>query len=225
MKRVMIDMDGVLADFIKGFTMLAWTMYGTESYNVFEQETWDGFKGLDKKQVGAVWDALHKNPKFWETLPLCTDKDTFADIQRMIDAGTHDFYFVTNRSSKGAKGQTERWLNGYGIVNPTVITTAKKGEVAKALGIHYSLEDKSENADCITWLTDNKTQSFILSRPYNSGVHAPHSNKVQRVNTVDRFLTVVRGAKDSLTASDIVRAREVLLNNIDFSPFMTWPRI
>ena len=69
-----------------------------------------------------------------------------------------------------------------------MIVSGKKGEVCRALDIHYSLEDKAANADCITWLTDNRTQSFILSRPYNYGVYAPHSSKVQRVDTVDQFL-------------------------------------
>ena len=220
----MIDMDGVLADFIKGFTMLGWTMFGTEAYDVFSQQQWDGFRGLDKKQVGEVWQALHKNPKFWESLPLCTDQTTMDKINYMIEHGEYDVYFVTNRTSKGAKRQTENWLIQHGIESPTVITSGKKGEVAKALGIHYSLEDKPENADCISWLTDNKTESFIVERQYNSGPFAPHSSKVKRVKTVDQFLAVIQGASDSLTVSDLMRAKDLLKLGISY-PFLTWPRI
>ena len=191
MKRMMIDVDGVLADFIKGFTMLAWTMFGTPVQSVFEKQRWHGFDGLDGKQVDEVWRRINESPTFWESLPLCVTPEEMQELDDLTAEA--DVYFVTNRgSSKLAKRQTENWLIANGIEEPTVIVSGKKGEVCRALDINYSLEDKAANADCITWLTDNRTKSFILTRPYNSGVHAPHSSKVQRVPSVREFLAQVQ---------------------------------
>jgi hypothetical protein len=185
----MLDMDGVLADFTQGFTALAWTLFGTPLMKVTDAKHWDDFGGLTKEQIGEVWKQLHANPKFWESLPACVDQETLDRIDDIIEEGHAEIYFVTNRSSKHAKRQTENWLIAHGIENPTVITTGMKAEVAKAIGIHYSLEDKPSNADMIAWWSQD-TQSFILTRPYNSGVHAPQSKKVKRVATVNDFLNV-----------------------------------
>ena len=193
MKRIMIDVDGVLADFIQGFTMIGWSLFGSSPYSVFDQQKWDEFKGLNKEQVKKVWEEVHKNPIFWNSLPACAPDSAFDVIERMANDG-YDFYFVTNRSSRNAKIQTERWLMDHGISSPTVVTTAKKGEMARALDAHYSLEDKPENADCIAWMTDKKTESFIIERPYNTGQYAPHSSKVKRVLTVEEFLSYIRTA-------------------------------
>ena len=114
MKRVMVDVDGVLADFVRGFTMLAWTMFGSPVQSVFDKQQWHGFDGLDKNQVDEVWKHINASPTFWESLPLCVTPD---EMDRLDDLTAEaDVYFVTNRgSSKSAKRQTENWLIAHGI--------------------------------------------------------------------------------------------------------------
>lgn len=189
MKKVMFDMDGVLADFIYGFTSLGRRFFGSPAYSVNAHTQWDRFTGLTKENLKFLWEEIRESKYFWEGLAQCTSNGALLTINDLIETGMADIYFVTNRSAgKNTKQQTERWLQSRGIEHPTVIVTARKGETAKALGIDFSIDDKAENADCIAWFTDGKTQSYIIDRPYNAGRFAPHSSKVGRVNTVEEFL-------------------------------------
>ena len=184
---VMCDIDGVLADFILGFTSEAAILYGTPFTNTREQESWNTFKGLSPEQVAQVWAIITHSTHFWSDLyPLLSYAERCALKRLMID---HTVYFVTNRPGTNVVRQTRRWLDHcLGVENPNIIVSKRKGEVASAIDANYCLDDKAANASCVDWLTDGRCQSFLLNRPYNQCPSDFLASGVKRVSTVLEFI-------------------------------------
>lgn len=192
MKNVVFDVDGVLADWSSGFSKLARALFPHVSHLIpvvshHERQSWDDYPGMTPEMVKVTWDHVHSYPSFWATLPsFLTDKDGHR-ISRLIDNG-YRVYFATNRKTPGALEATRAWLHLRISYDVNVIITHRKGEFCKVVDADYYIDDKSENVDCVIWMTDKKTKSYVLTRPYNSGVYAPHSKSARRVDTVSQFL-------------------------------------
>jgi hypothetical protein len=192
MKPVIFDVDGVLADFTAGFTALASGMFPEFTPTRATDQATYHWQGLDKKQVNEVWRAIDKTPGFWESLPPLVDDSVFSGIGRLVFS--RPVYFVTARPDS-AKIETERWIwgQGYYLENPTVITTKKKGEFAKAVGAGWCIEDKPSNASMVAWLTDGETKSYLLDRPYNRVSTELLASDVTRIYTVNEYLEAISG--------------------------------
>lgn len=194
---VMFDMDGVLADFLGGFSALAKTFYPAApllTYDqadpvrgIYQQERWDFDPQLIPPAiVEKVWQTI-KAPDslFWINLEPLQHQDIYDWISDM--ARERNVYFVTSRPGAWAKPQTESWLRARGVENPTVIISSLKGEVAKSLEADYSIEDKAGNAVMIKYWSP-KTHSYILDWPYNRFNQDILGSKVRRVDGVGQFL-------------------------------------
>src|SRR5690242_5772667 len=114
--KIVFDVDGVLADFIGGFTAVASDMFpGVPVTRTHEQPSWHGFPGMTDAQIAAVWEHVKRSDSFWLALsPLMTP----AEAYRISKLWGHDVYFCTARVGKEAKAQTEEWLSGHGIYRP-----------------------------------------------------------------------------------------------------------
>jgi len=173
-KRIMFDIDGVLAEFLSPFTHLARGMFPTALEKVIshvEQESWDSVAAfginskLTRREQGAVWDRLKADKNFWRNLPTMVTYPTWQRIRALhLD---YPVYFVTSRVGVEAWEQTRDWLIMQGITFPSVVITSYKGEFAHAARITHSIEDKAENAWCIHWLSPN-TKSYLIKRKYIS---------------------------------------------------------
>ena len=191
MKRqvVLFDIDGVLADFVKGFTTLASRMFeGVPITETVNQPKWDGFPGMTDKQIAAVWAEIDTGRPFWSELePMATE----YELER-IDQLTSfaDVYFTTARRGEGALFQTKAWLHDRAIWNPNIILVHKKGEVAKALNATFMIDDKAGNAVYAEYHNKDRWdfQSYVLDRPYNRFDAEVIGSKVKRVSTVERYL-------------------------------------
>jgi len=188
--RVVLDVDGVLADFILGFTTLANRMFGSPVYTTLEQRVWDSFDGLTDAQHARVWEAATQSPTFWEELPPIASPAEFARLAAA--AAAHDLYFVTSRIGLGVKAQTEAWLRRVGLSTPTVILSDAKGEVAKAVRADALLDDKAGNA-VFTQYYSRGTAVYLIDRPYNRFDPAILGSKIIRVRTLREFLDRIDG--------------------------------
>jgi 5'(3')-deoxyribonucleotidase len=186
MSVLVLDCDGVLADFVRGFMTKANGIYGTPIYGTLEQKSWDKFEGLTEEQVAWVWDEIKKDPEFWVNLKPLATRHEFDKIIVMQRAG-HDIYFVTSRPGINTKRQTEQWLHYLGIAIPTVLVSSSKGEAAKVLGAHALLEDKAGNA-VVTQYLSPKTVPYLIDRQYNRYDSSVVGSKVKRVKSVAEFL-------------------------------------
>lgn len=192
MSRVMFDMDGVLADFTLAFTeRLHDADSSIEVRSTLNQPQWD-FDDAPVKVLKKVWAGVKADEAFWYNLrPLVSDVEMTMLFGLALE---HEPYFVTARPGTNVKRQTERWLKHHiGIGNPQVIVSPEKGEAARFLQAHYSIDDKAGNAVYVTYHS-RQTQSYIVDRPYNRFDHSVVGSQVRRVATVGEFMAeVLRG--------------------------------
>jgi uncharacterized HAD superfamily protein len=186
-----MDIDGVLADFMYGFTNLAATKFDTLVTRNHEYERWDETPGLTREQIQWTWAQIAQSYTFWIALNPLVLKSTFFKLSRLSERA--DIYYATARTGKHVKWQTETWLRGWDVLNPTVLVTGRKGEVAAALGATHLIDDKAGNALCAYYLCPG-LKSYILDRPYNRFDHTIVGSGVKRVATVEDFLTDVEAA-------------------------------
>lgn len=199
---IVFDIDGVLADFVKGALDVARIIY-PDAYvpkiGTREHLDWDTYPGCSATMVTGLWQFIAQHPEFWSELePLATPAE-FEMINGLLVDG-HRVYFATSRRTPGALHATHAFLSRHIIrgVNTvidlplSIVTTHRKGEFCKVADANFFLDDKSENVDCVAWMTDGKTKGFVLDRLYNQGAKAPHSSKVKRVGSVEEFVKEVR---------------------------------
>jgi hypothetical protein len=179
--RITIDVDGVLADFVLGFTTVAHRMFGSPVHTTCDQPTWDFKNGLDDAQYRAVWNTIENSQTFWEELTPVASPGELRQLSALSDA--HEIYFATDRRGVRPKAQTEAWLRRYGIALPTVIVTPNKGEIARAIRATALIDDKAGNA-VFTAYHSPDTDTYLVDRPYNRFDHAVLGRRVVRVLTL-----------------------------------------
>jgi len=187
---IQFDIDGVLADFVQGFTTLARKWFpDVPVTRTADQPLWSGFPRMTKGQIDVIWREVTGSWAFWQGLDALESPALFWRLDDL--RARHELYFVTSRPGETAKVQTEAWLHRRGIYNPTVIISGKKAEIAKAIKANFSIEDKPSNGSCIDWMTDGRTKSYLINRPYNRMPNEFLASGVKRVNTVSEFIDEV----------------------------------
>lgn len=193
-RPIIMDMDGVMCDFIQGFTELGAKQFGITPYSTLEQKVWDEIVGLNDEQIDHLWQIVKGDRYFWlELKPLATPQE-ILDLANLRHRDC-DLYFTTARVGYQAKQQTEEWLWAWGVTDPTVLISSRKGEVASALKAHYAIDDKAGNAVAIRYLSP-QTHSYIMDRPYNAGLNPKViGSKVRRVGSLAQFVEDVKHGK------------------------------
>ena len=188
--RIGFDVDGILANFIAHYQMLTVKMAGFDLFQPGDIEnppTWDWpeMRGYDPVFMKRVWAAIIESPNFWRNLPPLEDARTLALVAPDLQT-RHDLYFITSRpSSKGAKRQTEAWLQEHiGIALPTVLISGEKGIACRALKLDAYIDDYHENIVNVLEQSPG-TDAFLKSTNYNAAYRAPEM--VRRVNTLGQM--------------------------------------
>lgn len=188
-KRLIIDVDGVLADFVSAWVRTTAELTGLEISP--DPQCWDWFRGhVSKKQEALIWAHIKASPDWWLNVPVLIDDGTTRRLQEFDDR--HDLYFVTSRVGLTARSQTEAWLRRhFDMDNPTVVISGHKGDIAVGIAAHAAIDDKLEHVCEIDVRTGTKTASFLLDRPYNQGPVTPGVVRVRSLleffNGVDRL--------------------------------------
>ncbi len=184
---IMCDIDGCLADFVKGFTTLAHSIWPhVPITETLRQPRWDGFPGMTKDEIDFTLKIINESNAFWVGLPTMTPRMTFVDLNA-IDRDA-DVYFTTNRQGAKVKQQTEEWLHKQGIANPRVLIVERKGELARSIGATFMIDDKAGNAIYAAYHAAPTLRSFIIDRPYNRFDSWVVGSKVTRVSSMYEFL-------------------------------------
>lgn len=204
---IQFDVDGVLADFIYGFTNIGHDLYGGLQSSAHNQVEWDSFPGLTKTQEENIWKVIRDSNFFWQSLPLLLQPLEVTAIRELYCREDVQIYFVTNRFGEKVRQQTEAWLRNRldlpSWANPTLITSRNKGEVARAIMADFSIDDKAENAWCISWFTmpqNSSTplcRSYLIDRLYNRYDSRVGSSKVLRIGSVQDFVQIIQGELDA----------------------------
>lgn len=172
--RYGFDVDGVLADFIKGFGDLAATL----GYKI-NPDSWG--LGLSKEQELAVWKLVEADTAFWTRLEILNFfPEELIKLEDVV-------YFITKRKQTPGRStdkDTASWL-WYKLNVPSfpfVLAIPNKGEVCRALKIDAFIDDKPENC----WDVQKESPStkvFLMDQPWNQW-----DTRVPRVKTLEEFI-------------------------------------
>lgn len=195
--KIGIDLDDVIASFISEFVTLLNKKYGTPAIGTLPVDwEWSNF-GLTAQQIEEAWDDVGDIYNFWESLPVC--EGVTRGTLKLLDR-QHELFFITARvrtNGGQVKNQSARWLRDkFGIDNPQVIVSSKKGPIAKALELDFFVDDRPKNCievysainTCKCFLKDSShNQSPMLL--YKDGCN--HSYAIPRLKDFDEFANIV----------------------------------
>lgn len=182
MIRIGLDIDGVFADFNTSFLRLLHHQTGRilggcgdlrEANNTGRHypTTWNwmaayGYHPEELKRAWAVVDEPHNG--WWNTLePIHGHARTHAILYDLTHNRYVEPYFVTNRTGDFARKQTHDWLKRHGAFGPQVLVTADKGLVAKALKLHYLIDDYHQNIELVATESPD-TKLALYEAAYNA---------------------------------------------------------
>lgn len=176
-----IDIDGVLADFMKPAKDIAEAVTGKLIYEPALDWDWTNWHITDL-QMDRIWEIIKDTSNFWmllTRLPGVNPSDLIALDQH------HTLYFITTRvPTKGltVEKQSAYWLShSLGLTHPTVLVSKHKDQLAKALKLDAMIDDKPENLAGIAQASPT-TQLYLMDQSYNQ-----HEKRFERVNTFEEF--------------------------------------
>ena len=196
MKKILIDIDGVLADFWDGFSrVLRYLNPAVDLCTGLSRKAYT-YTEAEQSVINLAWDVVRNSPHFWRNLPAMCGCDAFFRLEKLRKA--HELYFVTARIGLHPQQDTLAWLIKQGMGCATVIVPehkmssdsipySDKGSIAKAVGIQWALEDSPLVANRL--LARGCQDTYLINRPYNKDVEF-----LQRVDTVLEFIDLVEKA-------------------------------
>lgn len=185
MKRIMFDVDGVLANFVQAFSEVGVDLgILSKPVSMEEQDTWstETFCNIDSQQVEEIWKFIVETDYWWvDRLDCLATDDELDKINELCNM--YSVYFISSRpqSIPNIQALTGDWLKCAGVLQPNVIITDDKPSVAEVLDITHSIEDKVETAN------DLDGESYLIDRLYNRHRRAPW---IKVVKKLDEFLEV-----------------------------------
>ena len=186
--RILVDCDGVLANFIEPFLAIANRLAGT-SYTEADVKEWDmdrlpGFEAIKNEAWAEVGD-----PGFARNMPLYQGAQ--EGMRRLADIGevfivTAPLWLHKEDESRGdLHGQTfcwdrVKWLRAHFGIPATRVIFAYHKELVEG---DVLIDDKVENVEA--WIkahgTKKGTSAILWSHPYNKTGQGRHP-KVMRTN-------------------------------------------
>lgn len=146
---IVMDVDGVVADFIFSMTQITKQLFGKPEYPVgtFQAEAWGvEWLGLTKVDEDKFWEHIRTSSEpFWENEREIVP-GLISKISYLVEDST--FYFCTTRddcASGSAQAQTRRFLETNGFFKPNVVVSDKKGDFCYSVNANYFIDDKFSN--------------------------------------------------------------------------------
>ena len=166
---ISFDIDGVLANFIRGFTRVGHRLHGTPVGDENSHQAWD-FENfpelqLTKPLVKAMWAAVWSDPEFWANLDPMN-----VSVMREIN-DIRNKVFITNRAGVGPAKQSELFLEKWGVWRPEVHIASDKAPLAKKLNVVAVIDDYIVNCRDLK-VALPEAYIAILWTPYNQQYHA-----------------------------------------------------
>lgn len=193
--RIVLDIDGVLADFNRDFIAFANRMHKvnipTPNRDNWPNEWHYPNRWLTSKQLKETWDHIENgafNYQFWRFLPTYEWSRPFLQQLNVLqNEGKVDVWFVTSRPGPDVKRATIDWLTMCGFDNPQVVISFSKGIDVQQIGnVDYAVDDKVENVENIMMLNPD-TKVYIFDQPWNR----TYQGRATRLYFLDEILTIV----------------------------------
>jgi 5'(3')-deoxyribonucleotidase len=189
-KVVGCDLDDVLADFIKGFMLVAQDKYGVNPDLRPTSWEWDDCD-MSADKVDGTWNTIiHDLPNWWETLDIEDGVDTV--LLHSVFNRTKMFFPTARANNVGrpVEIQSVRWLfDKFALMYPTVIVSGEKGPLATALKYDYFIDDRPKNCIDIKKACPN-AKVFMKTATHNTTFDLSSSG-IPRIANFNEFAKVV----------------------------------
>jgi len=174
--KVMLDIDGCLANFLLPFSSTGHEMFGTTIVKgCNEMKEWGLIGGMTHEQQETVWIAVSENPAFWCDMPIIISGDSAKMLRKLSKMERHDFYYVTSRRGLNAKHQTKIWIHEHDLPKWDVIMAAQpstKGLIAEGIGADIATEDSPMGIR--SYRKHPLGHLIVPTYPYNEGIAGPY---------------------------------------------------
>jgi len=207
--RVGYDIDGTLANFIKGWTGQASQIFPSidQMLDDKELEEYDLHKKYGGKRANAVWQAIQRRSFFYET--LSPFKEAVESTRKTINKENVEPHYITarqhgtiknyfgqlnrheeKREKKRIRRHTTNWLGEYGLWGQVHMET-DKAKKATDLALDFYIDNNSEHILDVQRKTS--TRSYLLDKKYNRSADVR-----ERVESVKEFNEKVTTLADKL---------------------------
>lgn len=183
MKRLGIDVDGVVANFVEGFYKLGHELFDIQKSG--PQATWDFEDVFTREQYNLLWEHLKAQKDWWQSLRPLPGTSKLRGLPSRVEP-----IFITSRvptRGHSTHDQTCAWLRQHFYISyPSVIVVdrpAEKVALCKNLGIDNFIDDKRST---IEDMHKAGLRSYAQLAPYNSG--EPFPEGVIPVENLNEFL-------------------------------------
>lgn len=163
---VLLDVDGVLADFESAFLHVARAV--TQRQIVRDPTHWDMTRqcGLGPDEAREVWDVIHQSRLARDLEPYPVAIESVRILAEIASV-----YFVTSPMEENMTWAHDRalWLKShFGDLGQNVISTSKKYRIHG----HILVDDKPSHVE--QWSeTHVDSSGFLWNRPYNVEADLP----------------------------------------------------
>lgn len=167
--RIGVDLDGVLADFVRGFRDLALFHFNIDIGEV--PHCWDWWQGkLSQPQFYQLWNQITKHPEWWTSLNPCLDAPQAFQALHHWQVHDHaDVYIITTRPGARIQWFSQKWINKWAHTPIPVLIAPDaraKGVLAAGLSLTHFVDDKPENVFAVQ--TQNpRIRACLLNRSWN----------------------------------------------------------
>jgi len=219
------DIDGVLADFNKGFAKLFPNLDVPLDSPTFPPVwDWPEHYGAEPGTLLAAWKHIETSPTFWDDLD--PEPGALDALEHLAAAWEkHEIYFVTNRFGATCKQQSINWLERQGmpdhhggislappqierwdVIIPTPYT---KAQIIEEIDADLFIDDRPDNFKGVR----SKTRCVLINKPYNTSgrMKADNTEVGRRFDRMDSVLAALQrhipltttNPKDSVGATKI----------------------
>lgn len=198
---VLVDLDGVLVEFTRGFGRLAREVLLRDFPAISTGERAAGWetgalypdiRGADRDRV---WGAAWTSSSFWRTLPPLEPP---LQLERLGHLPCIKYY-VTRRRGFKVHEQTQGWLQEHcGDPAPTVLVLAPhqvRGPLVPMLGVTHALDDQPENLVNLLTYAGDRAEVWMRAWPHNDYLRVANYGAIN-----DQRLHIAESLKDFLDA-------------------------
>lgn len=180
MKRIGIDIDGVLSDFCSHFSCFVNTTFNIKLAN----RPTDWSFSLSAEKISPLFQEFIKQNGCWlEQRPL-----SYLEL-KVVErfAETNVIYAISDRMPEPrAYTETRLWLDRHGLYHIGLVLSIQKRTVCEALGLTHFLDDKPSN---VAQFEGSSVRCFLLDQPWNREA----SPYLRRVHSITEFLSYITG--------------------------------
>lgn len=194
--NIAVDIDGVLADFLKQFYRVINRLWPGRIEDGYVQSDWWMSDRMTEEEMRTALDAVFHDPSLWIRLDALPGQHELAMMLHTLSNNNVNVFYVTQRPDtfnghESALWQTNHWLGRMQLDGPATSTivvsaAADKSELYRILKIQYSIDDKAETVEQCNLIPGHT--AFLLDRSYNQQNQWSQMTQVKDVSTFIRHV-------------------------------------